>query len=150
MSNRATGPVFDGEIVRWGSTAVSRRAYEAARELLADAKQPTEQDDDEVADSTVPTIPIVPNSADSSHLGLIVAPIVESRTDEHSRQHMGTKAAFAPRETMTAAEVAHEAAAHYKTVRRWIREGKLPAKKTKTGRLRILRVDFLKFMGFDK
>jgi excisionase family DNA binding protein len=81
-------------------------------------------------------------------LGSNVSRIEEAPQKRDVRTQMGTRDITAPKETMTAREVAFEADAHLKTVRRWIREGRLPAQRTGTGRIRVLRADFRKFMGF--
>jgi excisionase family DNA binding protein len=111
-----------GDEIRWGDTVVSRRSYEMARQLLAVGR------DEEIEPEEI-------------------APPQEIREPVERRKPC--LISVPPRELMTASEVAREAGAHYKTVRRWIQDGKLPATRTKTNRLRILRSSFLEFMGIS-
>lgn len=153
MANKATGPVFDGEVVRWGSTAVSRRAYDAARELLADARQPAMQDSLQTQPAESGLVSLSAHDLiglSCPRITTALIPTVQTKTDGDSVVQMRLQTNNAVRESMSAQEVAFEAGASYRTVRRWITEGKLPATRTKTGRLRVMRADFRRFMGFEK
>lgn len=162
-----------GETTAGPMVAVSRTSFEQARSLLRESSASIASQSESVGPQTDPTDTLTEDlllsaivesetqstsdddcpsfsvtGAKNHAVSESHSPIVPAKSKRDTKRHMQTGSSEIKRETMTVTEVAAEAGVTYRSVWRWIEKGKLPAQRTKVGRVRILRSEFRRFMGF--